>query len=103
MPPCAFLLRVILWVDGWYQKLYQLQMDIGGLSTLDISSYTGDQPVFGLAVHFETAYISVWGTTSILRVSLESSRVEVLAPQLGDDVLFSLSVPDVSSSYSKYL
>ena len=65
--------------------------------------YTSSNPVYGLSVHSDKAYISVWGSTSVLSVDIKEDHheIKVLEEKLGKEVLFGVDVVKNSISRGK--
>ena len=60
----------------------------------------GSEIVFGLEVLDGMAYVSTWGRCRIFAINLTSSRMEMVASDIGNDVLFSLALTkSTSNSY----
>ena len=98
-----FFLRLV-WTDARLQKLQIYELSSKVLQSIDLSEHSSTHPVYGVAVdHSHTAYISVWGSTSMLSVDIRQAHTEVKVIQhsLGSDVLFSVAVKKNSISTGK--
>lgn len=87
----------LLYVDGWNKTLSAIRVDRSDRpqKIADLSKFAQDNPIFGLALGEGFAYVSIWGTGSIVKVPLnqESEPVQILTG-LSNECLFSLASTD---------
>ena len=90
----------LLFVDGWNKTLSSVGLDGEDVTLVaSLSDLTGDNPVYGLTVVNDTAYVSVWGSGSVVRVPMEEGAASptTILDGLSRDVMFSMASTDPAS------
>jgi hypothetical protein len=81
-------------VDGWNKTLSSVHYDGAEPFRVrrDLSDLVRDSPIYGLGLMGAgQAVVSVWATTALISVDLNTGRASELVTGLGEEVLFSIA------------
>ena len=84
--------RQLVWGDAWLHRINVLNVEDRLLRSIDVTASTESRPIYGLVLHRDVAYFSVWALGKVLQVDLSSEEVTETTTDLSTDVLFSMAL-----------
>ena len=81
-----------MWGDAWLHHIKLLNVEDRLLRSIDVTTQTQGRPIYGLFVHRDVAYFSVWALGNVMEVDLSTEQVSETSAQLSADVMFSMAL-----------